>query len=59
MKYDNRPYEYIGEKRGTNLNTFVLPVIPKRCDHVRFKLEGHGDCTIYDISRIMEVGGDG
>ena len=59
IKYDNRPYEYIGEKRGQNLRSFVLPVRPKRCDHVRFKLEGVGDVKIYDISRIMEVGGDG
>lgn len=59
MKYDNKNYVLAGEKRGTSLKTFVLPVIPKRCDHVRFKLEGHGDVTIYDISRIMEVGGDG
>jgi hypothetical protein len=59
MKYDNRPWEYIGEKRGTSLKTFELPVVPKRCDHVRFKLEGCGGITIYDISRYMEVGGDG
>jgi len=59
MQYDNNPYKYIGEKRGEKLRTFVLPVKPKRCDHVRFRLEGQGDVTIYDISRIMEVGGDG
>jgi len=59
MQYDNNPYKYIGEKRGEKLRTFVLPVKPKRCDHVRFRLEGQGDVMIYDISRIMEVGGDG
>ena len=59
IKYDDKPYEYIGEKRGTNLKTFELPVVPKRCDHVRYKLTGHGGATIYDISRMMEVGGDG
>lgn len=59
MQYNGGAWEYQGEKRGTSLRTFVLPVIPKRCDHVRFKLEGAGDVTIYDISRITEVGGDG
>ena len=59
MQYNGGAWEYQGEKRGTSLRTFVLPVIPKRCDHVRFKLEGEGDVTIYDISRITEVGGDG
>lgn len=59
MQYDGGEWELKGERTGTSLKTFVLPVIPKRCDHVRFKLEGHGGATIYDISRIMEVGGDG
>ena len=59
MQYNGDEWELKGEKSGTNLKTFVLPVIPKRCDHVRFKLEGSGGATIYDISRIMEVGGDG
>ena len=59
MQYNGGEWELKGEKTGTSLKTFVLPVIPKRCDHVRYKLEGSGGATIYDISRIMEVGGDG
>ena len=59
MQYNNGPWEYQSELRGTELRTFVLPVKPKRCDHVRYKIEGKGNVTIYDISRIMEVGGDG
>ena len=60
IKYDdNAIYEMMGERRGHDMRTFVLPVIPKRCDHARFKITGHGDARIYDLSRIMEVGGDG
>ena len=59
MQYDDGEWEVKGEKTGTNLQSFILPVAPKRCDHVRFKIVGYGDATIYDISRIMEVGGDG
>ena len=60
IKYNDGPeWELMGERRGSDMRTFTLPVIPKRCDHVRFKLTGHGDAKIYDISRIMEVGGDG
>ena len=60
IKYNDEPlYEFMGERRGTELKTFVLPVIPKRCDHIRFKLTGKGEARIYNISRIMEVGGDG
>ena len=59
IRYNNGKWEKMGTRKGTGLGTFVLPVIPKRCDHVRFKLEGKGDATIYSISRILEVGGDG
>ena len=60
IKYDENPlYEYMGERRGNEMKTFVLPVVPKRCDHLRFKLTGHGGMKIYDLSRVMEVGGDG
>lgn len=61
IKYDeSRLYERIGDRRrGHDMRTFVLPVIPKRCDHLRFKITGHGDMKVYDLSRIMEVGGDG
>ena len=56
---DNVLYEYIGERQGHDLRTFILPVIPKRCDHLRFKITGTGTARIYAISRILEVGGDG
>lgn len=59
MQYNGGEWELAGERTGEQLQTFVWPVIPKRCDHVRFKLEGNGGATIYDISRITEVGGDG
>ena len=60
IKYNESPlYEAMGERRGSEMRTFVLPVVPKRCDHLRFKITGHGDMKLYDLSRIMEVGGDG
>ena len=60
IKYNDAPlYENMGERRGTDMRTFVLPVVPKRCDHLRFKITGKGDMKVYDLSRIMEVGGDG
>ena len=59
MQYNGGDWELAGQRSGENLKTFVLPIVPKRCDHVRFRLEGQGNVTIYDISRIMEVGGDG
>lgn len=48
-----------GEIRGLSTKTFMIPVIPRRCDHLQFKLVGNGACKVYSISRILEVGGDG
>ena len=59
IRYNNGPWEDMGTRKGTGLETFVLPVAPKRCDHVRYRLSGKGEATIYSISRILEVGGDG
>lgn len=60
IKYnEDALYTLMGERSGSEMRTFVLPVIPKRCDHMRFKITGHGDMKLYDLSRIAEVGGDG
>lgn len=48
-----------GVIRGRRMKTFVLPVIPRRCDHLRVKLTGKGEFRIYSISRYMEAGNDG
>ena len=59
IQYNGGEWESMGTRTGDGLKTFILPVIPKRCDHVRYKLTGTGDAAVYSISRIMEVGGDG
>ena len=40
------------------LQSFILPVIPRRCDHCRFKLVGHGDFRLYSIAKLLEMGSD-
>lgn len=47
-----------GEIHGNRMKTFVLPVIPKRCDHLRFRMKGKGAFRLYSIARYMEVGSD-
>lgn len=59
IEYDsNGVWEDKGIIHGTSMRTFVLPVTPKRCDHLRFRISGKGDMRLYSISRIMEVGSD-
>lgn len=48
-----------GKIKGNDTKTFMIPVVPRRCDHLEFLLSGSGDVTIYSVSRILELGGDG
>lgn len=48
-----------GEMRGTTTRTFMLPVIPRRCDHCKIRISGTGPMTLYTLSRVLEIGGDG
>ena len=48
-----------GTINGHNMKSFIIPVIPKRCDHLRFRLRGSGDMRVYSITRYVEVGSDG
>lgn len=59
IQYDSSgEWEYKGEIKGRRLKNFVIPVVPRRCDHLRVKLTGRGEMRIHSISRIMEVGSD-
>ena len=48
-----------GTIHGNKMKSFVLPVIPRRCDHLRFRIRGTGSMRIYSIARYVEVGSDG
>lgn len=47
-----------GRMYRPGLQSFVLPVMPRRCDHCRIKLVGNGDFRLYSISKVLEVGSD-
>ena len=59
VQYDSSgTWEHICTMNGIKLNTFTLPIRPKRCDHLRLKFEGEGDAKIYSITKTMEQGSD-
>lgn len=61
MQYDSSgTWEERASMTGQgNLRTFTLPVIPRRCDHLKIRFEGTGPAKIFSIARILEQGGDG
>ena len=43
---------------GTDLRCFTIPLIPRRCDHLRLKIEGVGPGMIYSITKTYSYGSD-
>ena len=44
--------------RSTNLRSFSIPIRPKRCDHMRLRIEGVGVAKIYSITKTVEQGSE-
>jgi hypothetical protein len=61
IEYDSSgKWEYKGSMEGKEIvKTYTIPVIPRRCDHLKIRLEGEGEMQLYSIARILEIGGDG
>lgn len=59
IEYDSSgEWEDQGTISGAGIDSFVLPVIPRRCDHFRLRLSGEGEIWIYSMSKYLERGSD-
>ena len=59
LEYDSSGlWQFQQEVRLPNTGTCTIPVRPRRCDHMRLRLEGKGDVRIFSIARILEQGSD-
>ena len=60
MQYDSDgKWHHIGTMKSPRLQTYLLPIIPRRCDHCQLRISGVGEAHIYSIAREYENGGDG
>ena len=58
-QYDfSEEWELLFSLRSDNLRSFSLPIRPKRCDHMRLKIEGDGEVKIFSICKTIEQGSD-
>ena len=58
-QYDfNDEWEHLFTMRGTSLRSFSIPIRPKRCDHMKLRIEGEGMVKIYSITKTIEQGSD-
>ena len=44
--------------KSTNLRSFSIPIRPKRCDHMKLRIEGVGGAKIYSITKTIEQGSE-
>lgn len=60
IQYDSDGvWHKMGTMRTPVTRTFLLPIVPRRCDHMQVIIRGKGDAKIYSISRTYQGGGDG
>ena len=58
-QYDfSNEWEILFSQRSNHLRSFSLPIRPKRCDHMKLRIEGEGDVKIYSITKTIEQGSD-
>lgn len=43
---------------GGDIAPAVLRIRPRRCDHIRVRLSGVGECTVYSVTAVYEKGSD-
>lgn len=62
LEYDSSglwlPAGSITAPAGGGTFSVTLPVKPRRCDHLRLKLEGSGELRLFSLTRILEKGSD-
>ena len=58
-QYDfSEAWEPLFTMQGTSLRSFTLPIRPKRCDHLKLRIEGVGVVKIYSITKTIEQGSE-
>ena len=59
VQYDSvGSWQNLAMMTGTDLRCFTIPLIPRRCDHLRLKIEGVGAALIYSITKTYSYGSD-
>lgn len=59
IQYDSKgEWEHKFNMSGKGSRTFTVPVIPKRCNHFKYRMVGVGGCKIHSITKTLEQGSD-
>ena len=59
LQYDSSgEWEHKFNMSGKGTRTYSIPIIPKRCDHFKYKICGKGNCKIHSVTKTIEEGSD-
>lgn len=59
VEYDSTgKWEHLFTMTGMTLQSFTVPVRPRRCDHLRLRIEGDGEAKIFSICKTTEQGSE-
>ncbi len=59
VQYDwGDEWEYLFTLTGSSMRSFSIPIRPKRCDHMKLRIEGVGVAKIYSITKTIEQGSE-
>lgn len=60
LNYDSgEDWVQAGQIEGKGMGTVLLPVRPRRCDHMRLRMEGEGELRLFSVTRVLRRGSDG
>lgn len=51
-------WEHLFSMHSTSLRSYTVPIRPKRCDHLRLRIEGVGGVKIYSLTKTLRQGSD-
>lgn len=59
LQYDSSGnWEHVCNLSGTGTRSFIVPIIPRRCDHFKYMVAGRGGCKIFSVTKTIEEGSE-
>ena len=58
MKLDSGEWELIQEMAASRKKTYLVPIVPRRCDHFRLKLVATGSWRLWGLTRERYTGSE-
>lgn len=59
LQYDSSgEWVHMFNMSGKGTRSFAVPIIPRRCDHFKYRIVGKGDCKIHSVTKTIEEGSE-